>query len=173
MVVSELLPFLRTGKLDFIIGANIPSEYLSGLVQEPIFNTAYAVYVRKGHPLVSCTSLAELQEADWFLPVTTMGHYDQLELLLFGPKTYQKKAIMWGTGTAALQMVMNADYLTIATKAMVRTHFLAQNLCTIPVKEALPNAEFFLIYSSERPLTLAARNLMDEFHRESQNYNWD
>ncbi|MFC0226558.1 LysR substrate-binding domain-containing protein [Serratia aquatilis] len=171
--VSELLPALRTGKLDFIMGVDIPSDYLSGIVLEPLFKTSYAIYVRKGHQLANCTSLEELKGADWFLPVTTMGHKNNIDSLLSEFINRQCKTVMRGTGSAAIQMALHADYLTIATESLARSHFLAQNFCTIPVKEPLPKAEFSLIYSSERPLTSAARCLMDEFRRECQNYKWD
>jgi DNA-binding transcriptional LysR family regulator len=168
--INELLPSLRSGKLDFIIGSAMPSEYLSGLVQEPLFKTAYRVYARKGHPLSHCTSLTQLKDADWYLPVTIMGQNNQLESLLFDSPD---KAVMRGTGTAALQMVINADYLTVATKSMICSHFLAQNMSIIPVKERLPDADYCLVYSSERPITQAARSLMDAFRLESQHYTWE
>lgn len=171
--ISNLLPNLRNGELDFIICADIPSDYLSGLVQEPLFSTSCHIYAREGHPLANCTSLAELQDADWFLPVSSIGQYSQLEQLIFKSSDHQRKAIMRGTATAALQMTMNADYLTIAARELIRTHFLNQKFCIIPVKETLPKVEFWLIYSSERPLTMAAKNLMDEFRWESQHYSWE
>ncbi|MDK2377476.1 LysR substrate-binding domain-containing protein [Serratia fonticola] len=170
--VSELLPDLRSGKLDFIICAHTPLDYLSGLTQESLINTHYFIYARKGHPLANCTSLAELQEADWFLPVTKMGYNDQLEQLLFKHNNQKNRSIMRGTGVAAMQMMINSDYLTIATGEMVNNNPLMHNFCIIPVKETLPEANFSLIYSSERPLTLAAKKLMNEFRLESQHYDW-
>lgn len=170
--ISELLPGLRSGKLDFIICAHAPLEYLGGLIQEPLMSTQLFIYARKGHPLANCTSLVELQDADWFLPVTKIGYYDQLEQFLFKPGNCQHKSIMRGTGSAALQMVMNADYLTIATSQMIRSGLLKQDFCIIQVKEMLPAAKFCLVYSAERPLTLAAKNLMQEFRLESQYYDW-
>ena len=170
--ISELLPGLRNGKLDFIICAHAPLEYLGGLIQEPLMSTQYFIYARKGHPLANCNSLVELQDADWFLPVTKIGYYDKLDQFLFKSSNSQHKSIMRGTGCAALQMVMNADYLTIATSQMIHNSHLKQDFCIIPVKEILPTAKFCLIYSSERPLTLAAKNLMHEFRLESQYYDW-
>ncbi|WP_411706159.1 LysR substrate-binding domain-containing protein [Edaphovirga cremea] len=166
---NELLPALQSGELDFIMVRAIPSEYLSGLVQEPLFKTSFKVYARKGHPLARCTSLAQLQDADWYLPVTAMRQCNPLESLLFNSPD---KAVMRGTVNAVLQMVLHADYLTVVPKAMVRAHFLAQNLGIIPVKERLPDVEYCLVYSSERPITQAARSLMDAFHLESQQHAW-
>jgi DNA-binding transcriptional LysR family regulator len=170
--ISDLLPGLRNGKLDFIICAHAPLEYLGGLIQEPLIDTQYFIYARKGHPLANCTSLVELQDADWFLPLSQIGYYNQLEQLLFKSGNSQNKPILRGTGSAALQMVMNADYLTIATSQMIRNNLLKQDFCVIPVKEMLPAAKFCLVYSSERPLTLAAKNLMHEFRLESQYFDW-
>ncbi|AHG19481.1 hypothetical protein Z042_07535 [Chania multitudinisentens RB-25] len=170
--ISELLPLLRSGKLDFAIGAHIPSEYLSGLVQESLFTAPYAVCARKGHPLADCTSLEDLQDADWYLPVTTMGHYNRFELMMFG-QNYKHKSIMRGTGTAAFQMAIKEDYLTISARPILHSTFFAQYLCTIPVKESIPDAEFSLIYSSERPLTFITRELMNEFRLECKEYTWD
>ena len=170
--ISELLPGLRNGKLDFIICAHAPLEYLGGLIQEPLIDTQYFIYARRGHPLANSTSLVELQEADWFLPVTKMGCYNQLEQLLFKTSSHQNKSIMRGTGSAAIQMMIDADYLTIAPSEMINNTFLTHYFCSIPIKETLPEAKFSLVYSSERPLTPAAKNLMNEFRWESQNYVW-
>ncbi|MBL5825866.1 LysR family transcriptional regulator [Serratia fonticola] len=167
---NVLLPLLRSGKLDFIISSSMPPEYLQGLVQESLFKTPYRIYACKGHRLARCTSLGQLQDADWYLPVTAMEECNQLELLLFNS---QDRVMMRGSETAALQMALHANCLTVAAKAMICTPFLAQNLCIIQVKEMLPDAKFSLIYSSERPLTQAAMNLMDAFRCESQNYEWD
>ncbi|WP_431225877.1 LysR substrate-binding domain-containing protein (plasmid) [Serratia sp. L9] len=167
--VSELLPSLRSGKLDFIIGTAIPAEYLSGVVQEPLFKTEFKVCARKGHRLSRCTSLSQLQEADWFLPIMSLGQKNLLELLLFNSLD---KMVMRGSKTAALQMVTTADYLTVATKPMVRSHFLSPSISVIPIEERLPDVEFCLFYSADRPLTQAAKNLMDIFCSESKCYSW-
>lgn len=167
--VSELLPSLRSGRLDFIIGTAMPEGFLSGVVQETLFKTECRVCARKGHPLSNSTSLSQLQDAEWYLPVLSMGQVKTLESLLFNSIN---KVVMRGSSSAVLQMVTNADYLTVAIKPMVRTHFLSPSISIIPIEERLPDVEFCLYYSAERPVTQSAKHLMNIFCSESKRYVW-
>jgi LysR family tdc operon transcriptional activator/LysR family transcriptional regulator of abg operon len=165
---TELLPHLRCGKLDFIVGTSISPEFLSGFIQEPLFNASYCIYARKGHPLADSTSLSELKDADWYLPSGSTVNYKELEMLLDN----SNGIVMRGEGMSALHMVINADYLTIADKAIMHIPHFSQNLCIIPIKETLCTIQYGVVYSSERPLTLASRNLIDEIRWECGSYPW-
>lgn len=61
---------LRSGDLDFIVGAIRPAEKGKDLVTEKLFEDRLSVIVRKGHPLEARDelSLADLQSYCWVLP---------------------------------------------------------------------------------------------------------
>ena len=61
---------LRSGEIDFILGALRPPGYAQDLIGEPLLDDRIAIFVRKGHPLaclprVSCD---DLRKAKWILP---------------------------------------------------------------------------------------------------------
>ncbi|WP_317693403.1 LysR substrate-binding domain-containing protein [Serratia sp. UGAL515B_01] len=172
--LSELLPTLREGKLDFVIGATSPETVLtSDFIKEPFFTTPFAVVARRGHPLAQSTSLSQLKEAKWYLPTAKIGYYSELDALLFPEGEQKAQTIIRGdTAATALQMVINADFLTVAAKELLQVPYLNQQLCIIPIAEPLPDATYSFIYSHRLPLTMVAKTMIDKLHRECKNYPW-
>ncbi len=68
---SMLETSLRSGDLDFIIGAVRPMDETTDLVTETLFEDRLAVIVSKGHPLEKehDLCLSDLQGCSWVLPV--------------------------------------------------------------------------------------------------------
>jgi len=60
---------LRSGDIDFILGALRPPEDVKDLVQEPLFEDRISLIARAGHPLAKRTRVdrAALQRAQWVL----------------------------------------------------------------------------------------------------------
>lgn len=172
--LPDLLPELRVGKLDFVIGAtSSESVVTSEFIEEPFFTTPFAVLARKGHPLANSTSLSQLKQAKWYLPTAKMGYYGELDTLLFPEGEQNVQSIIRGdTAATTLQMVMNAGFLTVAAKEILQVPYLSQQLCMIPIEEPLPDATYSFIYSQRLPLTMIARAMIDKLHRECQSYPW-
>lgn len=66
---ETLAAALRSGDIDFIIGALRPPEAAKDLVQEPLFEDRISLIVRAGHPLAKLPRIdrASLQRARWVL----------------------------------------------------------------------------------------------------------
>ena len=66
---EALAAALRSGDIDFIIGALRPPEEARDLVQEPLFEDRISLIVRAGHPLAGLPRIgrAALQRAQWVL----------------------------------------------------------------------------------------------------------
>lgn len=66
---EALAAALRSGDIDFIIGALRPPEDAKDLVQEPLFEDRISLIVRAGHPLAGLPRIgrAALQRAQWVL----------------------------------------------------------------------------------------------------------
>lgn len=172
--LSDLLPELRQGKLDFVIGTTLPETIAtSEFIEEPFFSTPFCVLARKGHPLAQSTSLNQLKNAKWYLPTTKIGYYNQLDPLLF-PDGYRtdQTVVRGDTVIMALQMLLNNDFLTVGAKEILQVPYLSQQLCMIPIDQPLPDAYFSFIYSRHSPLTLVARIMIDKLHWECKNYPW-
>ncbi|CAI1599081.1 LysR substrate-binding domain-containing protein [Serratia fonticola] len=172
--ISELLPALRGGELDFVIGATSPETILaSEFIEEPFFTTPFAVVAHRDHPLAKSTSLNQLKQAKWYLPTAKIGYFGELDALLFPEGGENTQTIIRGdTAAITLQMVMNAGFLTVAAKEMLRVPYLSQQLCIIPIEEQLPDASYSFIYSHRLPLTMHARTMIDKLQRECKIYPW-
>lgn len=61
---------LRSGEIDFILGALRPADYAKDLVGEPLLADRMALFVRNGHPLTRLPRVRtdDLAKARWILP---------------------------------------------------------------------------------------------------------
>ncbi|WMT16656.1 LysR substrate-binding domain-containing protein [Serratia fonticola] len=172
--VSDLLPLLRAGKLDFIIGTSISENALTNeFVEEPFFTVPCGVLARSGHPLAQSTSLSQLKNGKWYLPTSKAGHYSQLEKVLFPEGRQPEQTVIRGdTAIMAVQMMLRADFLTVAAKEILQVPYLSTQLCMLPIEEPLPEASYNFIYPRRLPLTQIARTMMDKLKRECIDYPW-
>lgn len=172
--LSELLPALRAGTLDFVIGETLTDSSLnSELIEEPLFTAPFAVLARRDHPLAQSISLSQLESAKWYLPTTKVGYYKQLNRLLFPEGQQIEQTYLRGdTAMMALQMVLSADFLTVGARELMQVPYLSNQLCAIPLQEPLPDASFSFIYSRHSPLTQIASQMMEKLRWECKNYPW-
>lgn len=170
--LSTLLPALREGCLDFAVGSISPELPLEGLIHEPLFSAPFCIIARRGHPLAQATSLDELREAKWLLPETNMGYYQQLQSVL--STFYQQLTttpIRSDSVVCGLNMVLEANYLTIVARAMRAPPYLQQQLVVLPI-DSLPQAQYCVLYSQKSPLTITARRFLDLLRDHCQRYRW-
>src|SRR5690606_21894405 len=66
---EQLLPALREGGLDFVLGVIVEDDTSGDLVQEPLFEDRNCVVVRAGHPLTLArpAAVADLLAYTWFV----------------------------------------------------------------------------------------------------------
>lgn len=60
-----LLPLLRDRSLDFFLGARMAETADPAIRFQPLFNSQRCVVVRRGHPLATARTLADLRGAEW------------------------------------------------------------------------------------------------------------
>jgi LysR family tdc operon transcriptional activator len=170
--LSTLLPALHTGKLDFAIGTVIPDMPLQNLICTPLFSAPFCIIARRGHPLAEATSLDQLHEAKWLLPETDMGYYQQLQSVL--RDFYQQLAhrpVRSDSAICVLNMVLEADYLTIVARAMNTPFHLQHKLVTLPI-DSLPLAQYCVLHSQKTPLTVTARRFLHLLSHHCHSYRW-
>lgn len=160
----ELLSGVRSGKLDFAIGITADDTSASEFIEEPLFTTSFCIVARQGHPLANSRSIKQLRGAKWYLPTFNQGYYNKIEGILFPEPESAQTIIRGDSFTAGLQMMLDADFLTVASIEMLKVPFLSEHVCIIPVSEAFPDAVYSFIYSQRLPLTLVARKLIDKLH---------
>ena len=161
--LSDLLPSLRLGRLDFFIGVMPPDVSLNEFIVEPLMKTEFCVIARQGHPLANSTSLLKLSDAKWYLPMSEAGYYSNLEEKIFPKGRTTSLSILFSDSlTIGEQLIIGSDYLFIGPKNMLEQEHNKKVFCKIPVKEKLPEATFSLITNKNTVLTPAAKQLADE-----------
>lgn len=71
-VHSQLLPSLRTGELDMVVGRMIEDGERGGLTQEILYHEPWVVIARGDHPLLKGNTPLDLEDlagAQWILPL--------------------------------------------------------------------------------------------------------
>ncbi|RJF96392.1 LysR family transcriptional regulator [Sphingomonas cavernae] len=78
---DKLMPMLRVGDLDLVVGRLPEFREREGLVQEVLYEEPVSIVVRKGHPLaeLSVVKLADLQAQEWIMPPPETSLRRQLE----------------------------------------------------------------------------------------------
>jgi LysR family tdc operon transcriptional activator len=170
--LSTLLPALREGRLDFVVGTVSPGLPLEEMCHEPLFNAPFCIIARDGHPLAQATSLDDLRQAKWLLPETDMGYYHQLQSVL--GNFYQQLThapIRSDSVVCGLNMVLETDCLTIVARAMSNPFSLRGKLAILPI-DTLPQAQYGVLYSQKSPMTVTARRFLDLLRTHCQRYSW-
>jgi LysR family tdc operon transcriptional activator/LysR family transcriptional regulator of abg operon len=164
---SELMPSLQVGRLDFFIGILSNGISLEEYIEEPLLTCRYGVIARKDHPLGKSTSIVELRNAKWYLPLAVPGYYNYLEAILFPSGQGPKSSILRGDSLAVGErLLLEADYLSIAPLPMFDLEFVKNQFCIIPIKEELPDGHYSLVYRKQGSLTPLAKLLIDEIRLE-------
>lgn len=170
--LSTLLPGVRSGEIDLAIGSVDPMRPPQGVMIEPLFTAPFCVLARKGHPLEHESNLMALRHAKWLLPESPYGYYQQLqnELINF----YRQIAITplrTDSVITGLNMVLEADYLTIVARAMSQPLSLEHRLVALPVTN-LPSAQYCLVWSKKSVLTTNARQFIVRLREICRHYPW-
>ena len=78
---DKLMPALRTGDIDIVVGRLPEFREREGISQDVIYDEPIAIVDRKNHPLLGENNLefARLKEFDWILPPTSTSLRRQIE----------------------------------------------------------------------------------------------
>jgi len=167
--LTELLPALRTGQLDFAISIIVNDISMSEFALDSLFTIPFCIVARKGHPLEHSTSIAELKDAHWCLPSDQFGYQKQVETVLFS-QGCNNPILRGDSGQIRTHMTLNADYLMLAPVAILNDPCMKNLLTVIKVKEKIPDALYCVIYQAKFPLSPVSRWLIDEFKRDIEMY---
>ena len=133
---DRLLPDLRIGKLDLVVGRLPEYHELQGLQQEVLLTDMSCVIVRPGHPLVGRAGLrlADLAAWDWILPppeTTLRRHVDQaFRDEGVEPPPHAVESVSQLTNRS---LVMDADYLAITPWQLADREAKAGNIAILPL----------------------------------------
>ena len=158
---------LRTGSIDFYLGAAPRQAPAPGLKLQLLFGNRRTVVCRQGHPLARVRSLKALAEADW--ATTSIDYNAEQDLTqLFALHGLGPPRVMLQARTALSLMVAlaHSDMLAMLPVQWESFPLTADVLQTIRLREALPAPDVVLVTRQGLPLTPAAEHLCDLLLRE-------
>lgn len=132
---SELVGPLRTGEIDFLLGALRRPEELDDLEQEPVFEDRPAIIMRSDHPLASYDKLAgeALLDFPWVLPPepTPLRIYWR-EMMASSGVEPPAVPIECGSGLTIRELLLGSDMLSLLSPAQMRVELASGALRAMP-----------------------------------------
>ncbi len=128
---------LRSGDIDFIVGAVRPVSEGSEVKTETLFADRLSVIARKGHPLSSKTNInfKELQNALWVLPSHATPTWQIFEETLQRHDMHPpEQAVLTSSLSMVRGLLLDSDRLALLSEHQIHYDKINGLLVTLPVK---------------------------------------
>jgi DNA-binding transcriptional LysR family regulator len=162
---ETLLPGLRRGQIDFMIGTGATHDDLE---RELLFEDEVAVTARIDHPLTKArkSSLAALAEYDWVLANETDSLRQHLVDVFrkADQRPPEPKAIS-GSAQFIKSLLINSDFLAYLPRILVRAEERAGVLKALSIPKLTWTRDVYVWRRARSSLTPAARSLLKELHQ--------
>jgi len=165
---EALAASLRSGDIDFILGALRPADYASDLSGVALADDALAIVARAGHPWAHRKRIAPsaLARARWVLPRVNTPNRSLFERAMASRGLASPDVVVETSDLAVLRGVLiNTDLLTAISPRQLSYELAAGSLRTLPI--ALPDTKrvIGITRRSDSLPSPGARALMDEIAR--------
>ena len=155
-VPSGLLPLVRDGTFDFLVGMRSAGELDAAIRFKPLFRPALVVAGRRGHPLRGAVSVKELAGATWLM-YYPVGSGAMLEKAFAEAGVPMPRDIVQCESLAtALALLSHTDTLGLLMPQMISASFGPGPLEQIRVREKIPAPSVGLYVRGDAPMTSAA-----------------
>lgn len=157
---------LKSGAIDFYIGAAPPNGAAPDLQTVKLFDNTRVVLARKDHPLAQARSLAALIDASWI--TTSITDYAEAEfssLFSLHGLPAPKLALQAETALTWITALLETDMLVMSPIQWVGVPMLKGLIVQVPIQEVIPAPSIVLIRRGAIPSTPAAEHLCDLMRR--------
>lgn len=164
---------ILSGEIDFYVGPLSERPFNTLLAVEPLFENHRVIVARKGHPLLSATSLEELQSAKWVRGSLSESP-DESDLEgLFARSGLAPPEIVMQTRSAILSLmtVINSDLLSLTPIQCLQFAAISEWIDTVKLEKMLPGAPICVVRRNDVPLTPLAETLWNMICKIGSNYD--
>lgn len=160
---TALLPALRRGELDLVVGrvsSDVPGE---GLDFEAFYSEPMQVVTRTGHPLARrrALRLRELAGEAWIVPAADAPYRRRLDAAFRQAGVAPPRRLVESVSIAVNKMlVQRSDMLGVMPRDVAREYAALGLVRILPVKLPPPSGPVGVITAIGRPLPPAAADLM-------------
>lgn len=167
----RLLPQLREGALDFVIGPRPQGDVDASIERHALFTNRFVIAARRGHALRDARSLRDLQKAQWVV-LSPSGFAasiipDAFEKHRIAPP---KSVIRSDSYVAMLALLARTDFVGALTFRLFQEDLVRNLFEPLQIKERLPEFTLCLFLRRGSPLTPAATAMVDAVRRAATHF---
>ncbi|MBN8443617.1 MAG: LysR family transcriptional regulator [Thauera sp.] len=165
-LLTQVLPDLIEGRLDFAIAVADPADLPYEIVFEPMGPAEAVLAGRTGHPLATATTWAELKDAKWVMNLSP-GSLGRSLLAWLGEQGLEppKHMIRCSSTMLMLELMQRTDCIGIGPARLFEDRLVGHGIQCIPVRPLPPPMQFGLLRLRAMPLSSAAKPMAALFAR--------
>jgi LysR family pca operon transcriptional activator len=159
-----VLPLLKLGELDFVIGAAGSSDQMAGLVHEVLFQDRVCLTARHGHPLTKKGKVTptDLADVPWFVPFPYIQFREEMQSIFHRNNLDLPKNLVEASWNIATDYLEQSDAVSILPYNLIAEGIDAGTLVELQTDVALPTNPIGIIRRSNVDLTSTAKALVRE-----------
>ncbi len=159
----ELLPTLRRGDFDFVVGLVEDEPVELGVRRRVILRDELAVVVRPEHPLAprKTVTAADLAHYPWLFSMVGSSQRHVLEQLFQAAGVSPPAAKIDCNSVQFIKsLVSQSDYVGVLPRHVMEPELAAAALCCLPIQSPLLRRQIGIYHRDHHPLSAAARVMM-------------
>jgi len=165
-LLTQVLPDLIEGRLDFAIAVADAADLPYEIVFEPLGPAEAVLAAREGHPLAEATTWAELKDAKWVMNLSP-GSLGRNLLSWLGQQCLPppRHMIRCASTMLMLELMQRTDCIGIGPARLFEDRLVGHGIRCIGVKPLPPPMSFGLLRLRGVPLSTAAKPMATLFAR--------
>ena len=165
-LLTQVLPDLIEGRLDFAIAVADAADLPYEIVFEPLGPAEAVLAAREGHPLAEATTWAELKDAKWVMNLSP-GSLGRNLLSWLGQQGLPppRDMIRCASTMLMLELMQRTDCIGIGPARLFEDRLVGHGIRCIGVKPLPPPMSFGLLRLRGVPLSTAAKSMATRFAR--------
>lgn len=158
----SIAPVIRDGTLDFALTPVHRVDLESDLVAEPLYSSQVVIVSGISHALSRATRLEQLRDCDWVLSSPSRGPGAVIEEAFQNAGLGAPRVKMLCESFLALPAVVAASdqWMTTMPSILFENSPFKDQLCVVPIQDALPSPLICTVRRHDLPLTPAAMQLV-------------
>jgi LysR family transcriptional regulator of abg operon len=156
------LPRLHDGTLDFAVSVVVPEMLAAEFDHAELYTSRLLIVARRGHPLESATSLADLVDADWLMNPSPESS-SQMLFNMFGALGLPPplRVVECPSYAVARSLMQGSDLVGAMPEQLLDVEWARDRLSVLPIRETIPPLSVQVVTRRDSPLTPAASMLLD------------
>jgi LysR family pca operon transcriptional activator len=166
-----VLPLLKLGELDFVIGAAGSSSQMTGLIHEVLFQDRVCLTARHDHPLAKAGRVSPelLADVPWFIPFPYIQFRDEMHSIFIKNNLSLPQNVVEASWNIATDYLEQSDAVSILPYNLIAEGLEAGALVELDADLNLPTNPIGIIRRAHVELTSTAKALVREIRYATAN----